>query len=132
MKAELTDTGIRSYQPRAAQYSIGDAACPGLCVRSTPKGVKSFAYAYRNKRGGAAATTKAQTGDKAVTGCHAISRRGAGLLRVILISSNNRFTSANLNFSCGVRYKKSVKRAARNLVRASRRRHPARSCSIKR
>ena len=49
MKAKLTDTGIRSYQPRAAQYSIGDAACPGLCIRITPKGVKSFAYAYRNK-----------------------------------------------------------------------------------
>ena len=49
MKAKLTDTGIRSYQPRAAQYSIGDAACPGLCIRITPKGVKSFAFAYRDK-----------------------------------------------------------------------------------
>jgi integrase len=49
MKAKLTDTGIRSYQPRAAQYSIGDAACPGLCIRITPKGVKTFAFAYRNK-----------------------------------------------------------------------------------
>ena len=49
MKAKLTDTGLRSYQPRAAQYAIGDAACPGLCVRITPKGVKTFAFAYRNK-----------------------------------------------------------------------------------
>ena len=49
MKAKLTDTGLRSYQPRAAQYAIGDAACPGLCVRIPPKGVKTFAYAYRNK-----------------------------------------------------------------------------------
>ena len=49
MKAKLTDTGIRSYLPRAAQYSIGDAACPGLCVRATPKGIKTFAFAYRNK-----------------------------------------------------------------------------------
>src|SRR5215470_4260088 len=49
MKSRLTDTGIRSYQPRAAQYSIGDAACPGLCIRITPKGVKTFAFAYRNK-----------------------------------------------------------------------------------
>jgi hypothetical protein len=49
MKSKLTDTGIRSYQPRAAQYSIGDAACPGLCIRVTPTGVKTFAFAYRDK-----------------------------------------------------------------------------------
>jgi hypothetical protein len=49
MKAKLTDTGIRSYQRRAAQYSIGDAACPGLCIRVTPGGIKTFAFAYRNK-----------------------------------------------------------------------------------
>lgn len=49
MKVKLTDTGIRSYQPRAAQYAIGDAACPGLCLRVTPKAVKTFAFAYRNK-----------------------------------------------------------------------------------
>jgi integrase len=52
MKAKLTDTGLRSYQPRAAQYAIGDAACPGLCVRITPKGVKTFAFAYRSKATG--------------------------------------------------------------------------------
>jgi hypothetical protein len=50
MKAKLTDTGIRSYQPRAAQYSVGDAACPGLCIRITPKGVKTFAYARQKHR----------------------------------------------------------------------------------
>ena len=49
MRAKLTDTTIRSYQPRRAQYAIGDASCPGLCVRVTPKGVKTFAFAYRNK-----------------------------------------------------------------------------------
>jgi integrase len=49
MKVKLTDTGIRSYQPRAVQYAIGDSACPGLCLRITPKGVKTFAFAYRNK-----------------------------------------------------------------------------------
>jgi hypothetical protein len=49
MKANITDTGIRSYQPRATQYSIGDAACPGLCIRITPKGIKTFAFAYRDK-----------------------------------------------------------------------------------
>jgi hypothetical protein len=50
MRVKLTDTGIRSYRPRAKAYSIGDAACPGLCIRITPKGVKSFAYAYRCPR----------------------------------------------------------------------------------
>src|SRR5262249_23683245 len=49
MKTKLTDTGVRSYQPRAVQYSIGDAACPGLCIGITPKSVKTFAFAYRNK-----------------------------------------------------------------------------------
>ena len=49
MRAKLTDTAIRSYEPRPAQYSIGDASCPGLCVRITPNGIKTFAFAYRNK-----------------------------------------------------------------------------------
>jgi integrase len=49
MKAKLTDTGVRAYQPRAAQYAIGDASCPGLCIRVTPKGIKTFAFAYRDK-----------------------------------------------------------------------------------
>jgi integrase len=52
MRVKLTDTAIRSYQPRAAGYAVGDAACPGLCVRITPKGVKSFAFVYRNKAKG--------------------------------------------------------------------------------
>jgi integrase len=52
MKVKLTDTGIRSYQPRAAQYAIGDAACPGLCLRVTPGGIRTFAFAYRNKGSG--------------------------------------------------------------------------------
>jgi integrase len=52
MKRKLTDTGIRSYQPRAKQYAIGDAACPGLCLRVTPGGIKTFAFAYRNKATG--------------------------------------------------------------------------------
>ena len=51
MQVKLTDTAIRSYQPRSAQYAIGDTACPGLCVRITPKGVKSFAFAYRKPKG---------------------------------------------------------------------------------
>src|SRR5215470_17273294 len=49
MKVKLTDTALRSYEARPKAYAIGDAACPGLCVRVTPKGVKSFAFAYRSR-----------------------------------------------------------------------------------
>jgi hypothetical protein len=49
MRTKLTDIAIRSYQPRTVQYSKGDAACPGLCIRITPKGIKTFAFAYRDK-----------------------------------------------------------------------------------
>jgi integrase len=49
MRVKLTDATIRSYKPGDVQYSVGDAACPGLCLRITPKGVKSFAFAYRSK-----------------------------------------------------------------------------------
>jgi hypothetical protein len=52
MKTKLTDRAIQSYRPRAAQYAIGDAACPGLCIRVTPKGVMTFAFAYRDKGAG--------------------------------------------------------------------------------
>ena len=52
MRTKLTDAAIRSYEVRPVQYSVGDAACPGLCVRITPKGVKSFAFAYRDKTTG--------------------------------------------------------------------------------
>jgi Arm DNA-binding domain len=52
MRVKLTDAAIRSYTARAAAYSIGDAACPGLCIRITAKGIRSFAFAYRNKTTG--------------------------------------------------------------------------------
>ena len=38
MRTKLTDAAIRSYEPRPAPYTVGDAACPGLCIRITPKG----------------------------------------------------------------------------------------------
>src|SRR5262245_3702671 len=49
MRMKLTDAAIRSYEARPKAYAIGDAACPGLCVRITAKGIKTFAFAYRNK-----------------------------------------------------------------------------------
>jgi integrase len=52
MRTKLTDAAIRSYEPGAKQYAKGDGACPGLCIRVTPKGAKSFAFAYRSKATG--------------------------------------------------------------------------------
>jgi len=49
MRVKLTDSAIRSYQPRDNQYVVGDSSCPGLCIRITPNGVKSFVFTYRNK-----------------------------------------------------------------------------------
>src|SRR5262249_55694946 len=49
MKSKLTESIIRSYKPRAKPYSIGDAACPGLRLQITPKGIKTFAIVYRDK-----------------------------------------------------------------------------------
>ncbi|RZN26987.1 integrase family protein [Bradyrhizobium sp. Leo121] len=49
MRTKLTDAAIRSFAPREAPYPVGDSTCPGLCIRITPKGVKTFAFAYRNK-----------------------------------------------------------------------------------
>src|SRR5262245_59735268 len=49
MKSKLTDFAIRAYKPRAAQFFVGDASCPGLRLRVTPNGVKTFVFAFRNK-----------------------------------------------------------------------------------
>lgn len=49
MRTKLTDAGIRSFKSRTKPYAVGDATCPGHCIRITPKGVKTFAFAYRNK-----------------------------------------------------------------------------------
>src|SRR5262245_39463355 len=52
MRVRLTDAAIRSKEPGAKQYTVGDAACPGLYVRITPNGVKAFVCAFRNKATG--------------------------------------------------------------------------------
>jgi len=52
MRKNLTDAAIRSFEPGAKQYAKGDGACPGLCLRVTPKGAKTFAFAYRHKATG--------------------------------------------------------------------------------
>jgi integrase len=47
MRQKLTELGLRAIQPKGFVYSIGDAACPGLLVRITASGTKTFAFAYR-------------------------------------------------------------------------------------
>jgi len=51
-REKLTDATIRGAKAKAKQYAVGDAACVGLCLRVTPKGAKSFAFAYRHKATG--------------------------------------------------------------------------------
>jgi integrase len=52
MRLKLTDAIIRDATAGAKQFAIGDAACPGLRIRITPKGVKSFAFDFRSKATG--------------------------------------------------------------------------------
>jgi hypothetical protein len=52
MRVKLTDAAIQSYRARGAKYSVGDAACPGLCIRVTVNGIKSFVFSYRSKATG--------------------------------------------------------------------------------
>jgi hypothetical protein len=52
MKVKLTDTGIRSYRPGSKPYAFGDEACPGLCIRITPNGARTFAFVFRAKGSG--------------------------------------------------------------------------------
>jgi hypothetical protein len=52
MPVKLADAAIRSYKPGTKGYSVSDSSCQGLTLRITPKGVKSFAFAYRNKATG--------------------------------------------------------------------------------
>jgi hypothetical protein len=54
MRKKLNDIVIRSCKPRARTYVLGDAACPGLRIRITPKGVKPFAFDYRDRATGKA------------------------------------------------------------------------------
>ena len=47
MTKKLTDVRVQSLKPKKARYEVWDPAAPGLGVRVTPKGVKSFVYLYR-------------------------------------------------------------------------------------
>ena len=46
MRKKLTDAGLRALKPKPHRYEVWDAVNPGLGVRVTPKGTKSFIYVY--------------------------------------------------------------------------------------
>jgi len=48
-RIKLNDSIIKSKDPKDKPYTVGDLLCPGLCLRVTPMGVKTFAFAYRHK-----------------------------------------------------------------------------------
>ena len=46
-RIRFTHRDIESLTPRPARYMVWDADRPGLALRVTPKGTKTFVYAYR-------------------------------------------------------------------------------------
>ena len=56
MRVKLTESSIQALKPRRRQYAIGDVSCPGLRIRITPKGVKTFEFTYRDKAAGKVAS----------------------------------------------------------------------------
>ena len=51
MRKTLTDAGVAALKPRAARYAHPDPQLPGLYVRVTPTGAKSFAAVARDPNG---------------------------------------------------------------------------------
>lgn len=47
----LTDANIKTMKPEAARYIVKDRECPGLYLRVTPAGSKSFIVIARDPRG---------------------------------------------------------------------------------
>jgi len=47
MKKALTDKALEALKPRAERYEVHDSYCPGLSVRVTPEGRKTFNVKYR-------------------------------------------------------------------------------------
>lgn len=42
MREALTDKKLESLKPKAQRYEVHDLYCPGLSVRVTPEGRKTF------------------------------------------------------------------------------------------
>ncbi|WP_159591518.1 tyrosine-type recombinase/integrase [Chelativorans xinjiangense] len=60
MKKKLTDTFINAQKPSAKAYRVGDEQQPGLMLRVTPAGSKTFVMSYRIR--GAAGTKSLSLG----------------------------------------------------------------------
>ncbi len=50
-KQRLTNTSVAKLATTGKDYKVWDSECPGLYVRVTPAGSKSFAFWYRNENG---------------------------------------------------------------------------------
>jgi integrase len=47
MRKALTDKALEALKPQAKRYEVHDTYCPGLSVRVTPEGRKTFTVKYR-------------------------------------------------------------------------------------
>jgi integrase len=47
MRSKLTEAGVKRLKPKAKQTDHFDAACPGLALRVSPKGQKTWCLFYR-------------------------------------------------------------------------------------
>ncbi|WP_174274249.1 Arm DNA-binding domain-containing protein, partial [Sphingomonas bacterium] len=47
MRKALTDKALEALKPQAERYEVHDSYCPGLSVRVTPEGRKTFNVKYR-------------------------------------------------------------------------------------
>jgi integrase len=47
MRKALTDKALEALKPQAKRYEVHDTYCPGLSVRVTPEGKKTFTVKYR-------------------------------------------------------------------------------------
>lgn len=60
-KQRLTNTNVAALSPTGADYKVWDSECPGLFVRVTPSGAKSFVYWYRTLDGNQRSITLGKT-----------------------------------------------------------------------
>jgi len=94
MKLRFTDTAINALSTRTKRLELTDCGCPGLVLRVTTKGVKTFRYVARSPHGGFTRVTLGHHPKLTVAGARAmvetlrdsasaerLRRRSKGLLR---------------------------------------------------